>query len=203
MFPIGDGDGAGSASPRGRTLGDAKPDRTIRLASPLAQAFGGRLPLVGVVLVSGVPKAGKSTQAARVALELLARGWIAQLADGEMSEGRAHDTWARGVPEGDTSSLSRVERVHVRTMADVRAAVKRSRPRVVVLDSLHAVCDGGDRARELKELAHTARELWIVIGQARGDGRVHGGHALEHWADGVAVVTREGIEVVGCRWANV
>lgn len=176
--------------------------RTVRAGSTLARACGGAWPLSGVVLVSGEPGAGKSTLVAGAVGELLTRGWTALLLDAEMSEGVARETWERGID--DVALLARVPRREVSSSAEAHAAATVLRSRIVVLDSLHAIADGNNRIAFLRSLSHDARQrprLWIVICQARADGRVHGGHALEHYADAVVTVHPDRVVATKCRWA--
>lgn len=185
------------------SLANVPPDLTVRAAAPLAAAFGGRVPRAGVILVSGEPKAGKSTQCARLLLELARRGWSALILDAEMTASRARDVLVRA--GADDRELATVRRVDLRgaELPAVMRALARHRPRVAIVDSLHACTSPGERGTAMQALTNAATGLVLVVAHSNAQGRAHGGNALDHGCDGVAIVKRDGVIATGCRWADV
>lgn len=166
-----------------------KQTRGRAIDAPIARALGGWLTPDASILIYGVPGAGKSTEAARLAGELAGP---CLFLDREMGEATARATWERaGV------SLSRVRRVVPETGTEAVDAARSMGARVVVVDSVQMMPGGW---RTVARLRTAARRL-ILVSQVNAKGKPAGSMAGSHWVEAVCEVEKARVVGKKCRWA--
>ncbi len=176
---------------------DASDEELIPCRAPLAVALGGVVVRSAVVLVGGQPGAGKSTEVARLVCAL---GWRAVYLDAEMEAAEWRALFAR---VATSPRIERVRRMKADGWTGALQALRDLRPPLAVVDSLHRYADtDAQRLAFLKELRGLARGgmLIFVICQANADGEIAGVTALEHEARATAIVNKESVRGLKCRF---
>jgi DNA repair protein RadA/Sms len=183
------------AAPAVAVLGTVQAGADARLATGLGEfdfVLGGGLVPGAMVLVGGEPGIGKSTLLLQVAARLQARGHSALYVSGEESPlqvklraDRLAEPTAAVAVLGETA------------LESVLAAVERTRPRVVVLDSIQTVytteLEGApgnvgqvrECAARLMRFAKVTGTTVLVIGHVTKGGGIAGPKTLEHVVDTV------------------
>jgi DNA repair protein RadA/Sms len=176
-------------------LADVSADSCARVSTGIAEldrVLGGGAVLGSVVLIGGDPGVGKSTLLLQ-ALAGLARNGVAGLyVSGEESAGQTAQRAKRlGIEAPDLHVLADGE------LAAIERAVRDTRPRALVIDSVQTVrADGLESAAgtvsQLREVASRLAELakrqgiaTFLIGHVTKDGQLAGPKVLEHLVDTV------------------
>lgn len=167
----------------------------VRIPSGLAswdRALCGGPPAGTTILLFGVPGAGKSTEALRLAGAYASRGRSLVLTS-EMPAPQVAAYCARlDVP------LDRVDVWHVHTWREARRALDGDYTAIVV-DSIQPFAMRGDVGPVLRDLARATRAIRIVVGRVNKRGEVSGVRDLDHDVDVVARITKRSIQTLKSR----
>jgi predicted ATP-dependent serine protease len=185
-------------------LDGVEPLRLTPCTAPLVAPLGGVPSTGAVVLLTGVPGAGKSTEAVRLAVEL---GEAPIYCDREMMRAQCAALFER--VNAPASFVRQTKRITGGTWRQAFAYAAEARQgggaRILIVDSLHEWA--GELESERKALMMRARRLAdagllvVVIAHYARAGHVSGGRGSEHRADAVLVVRHDEIEISKCRWS--
>lgn len=179
-------------------LGSAKRLELRPVRAPLLACVGHAIPKIGaVVVVAGKGGIGKSTEAARVALELGGAIWC----DREMHEEQVSATFA--LAGASSREVERVIRVTAPNVAGLLAALEEHEAPLVVVDSLHEWAEtDAERARLLRALRPLATRgvLVLALAHVNAKGKTRGAVVSEHLVDCVIYVTERFTRQSKCRW---
>ena len=147
--------------------------------SEIDRVLGGGVPLGDVMLLSGAPGVGKSTFLLMLSAVFAEKGHdVAYATDEEMSEA-VEERGERIVAEHPRLTIERVE-----SMEDVRRFTRRTRPDVVMFDSISEMAKSmkhlDDIASEVKQLAAKLNAAFLVIAHVTKEEQIAGTMALQH-----------------------
>lgn len=190
MEPINDGDDVLVTR-----LSDAIAPELVPCSAPLVQMFGG-IRRSSLLMVTGPPKAGKSTESARVAVRLdVAPVYLCKEMDGWQT---AHVFRLAGA---SPAYLRRVDHI---TSKSWSAALRRARgAELVIVDSMTRWARPADIPELLADLILLKKTGTIVLAIAHWarEGHASGTLGQEHDVDATIQVHRDRFEVE-CRWSS-
>jgi len=179
-------------------VSDETDEEILPCRAPLAVALGGIVRSASV-LVGGEPGAGKSTEVARLCCAL---GWRAIYLDAEMTGAEWRACFQRVAKS--TRWIEQVRRMKADGWEGALRALHDLRPPLAVVDSLHRFAPtDAQRLDFLKGLRTVAERgaLVLVIGQANAQGEIAGWTSFDHEVRAIAIVTKEAVRGIKCRWA--
>lgn len=192
-----------TTGPRPQGLSLQHKQEFVPVDGPLGAVLGAKVPVSGLIFVTGPAGAGKSTLVANLAIQLERAGRRLFVLDAEMDDNTANNVWRRGgATKSERARLRRITDEDCKWTEALDAAVKRHAD-VILVDSVDEWGEGGgDVLKDIRRNGPVAkRALVIAIAHFAREGHLFGSVKRDHRANAIVIVEPERIYQNKCTWA--